>query len=527
MEAEGPNAARVSVGEFILDRDDERLIGAHGPVRLGNKAYRIFEALVGNRGRLLTKDSIFSTVWDGTIVSESALTSVIKELRRALGDDPKAPRYIESVYGRGYRLVAPIGTAASEPRREAGAPAPPPAASGGPPLILVAGFNDEAIRERMPHCAAAIREEIISGLSRFREIQLVAQDEGSDPPRSADGEARGYQLTATFLPSGDDVKVIARAKRMRDGRVIWAETMALGDTGAARGVEQIVRRIVGSAFPAVDDDLFDALPQASNSFYDRYLIAKRRSLAASSFAEASAAARELEALVAERPDFALAYPPLVRLYNIDFGYTALGSSDSGTRDRALALAKAGLAADRGHVHAYTVLGFCHLYHGQFGEAARCFEQALERNPYNPVRLNEVATGMIYLGEFDRARDLLDLSLRLQQFASDNHHEDLGWLNLLTGEPEAACRAFAAMASPSIWSELYLALCEPDERRRIASAAAWRARIERGWHDDAPPSTERIAQWIRDHHPFKGDSGRLFFERAERLLSVADSPATAQ
>jgi hypothetical protein len=47
-------------------------------------------------------------VWDGTIVSESALTSVVKELRRALGDDARAPRYIESVYGRGYRLLSHV-----------------------------------------------------------------------------------------------------------------------------------------------------------------------------------------------------------------------------------------------------------------------------------------------------------------------------------------------------------------------------------------------------------------------------------
>ena len=98
---------RQRFGDFTIDRADERLIGPQGPVKIGNKAFQVLAMLIDHEGRLLTKDALFSSVWDGMIVSESSLTSVIKELRRALGDDPRAPRYIESVYGRGYRLCRP------------------------------------------------------------------------------------------------------------------------------------------------------------------------------------------------------------------------------------------------------------------------------------------------------------------------------------------------------------------------------------------------------------------------------------
>lgn len=98
----------IRFGDFVLDVQDARLIGPDGPVHVGNKAIGVLEALINGGGRLLTKDALFETVWDGTIVSESALTSVIKELRRALGDTGKPTRFIESVYGRGYRFVARI-----------------------------------------------------------------------------------------------------------------------------------------------------------------------------------------------------------------------------------------------------------------------------------------------------------------------------------------------------------------------------------------------------------------------------------
>jgi DNA-binding winged helix-turn-helix (wHTH) protein len=105
----------LSFGDFTIDRRDERLLGPQGPVRLGNKAFRVLLELARLEGRLVTKDALFSSAWDGTIVSESALTSVIKELRRALGDESKTPRYIESIYGRGYRLLPEVTRSAQRP----------------------------------------------------------------------------------------------------------------------------------------------------------------------------------------------------------------------------------------------------------------------------------------------------------------------------------------------------------------------------------------------------------------------------
>lgn len=95
-------------GPFTVSQADERLIGPEGPIKLGHKAFEVLVELIRQDGLLVTKDALFASVWDGTIVSESALTSAVKELRRALGDESKAPRYIESVYGRGYRFLVPI-----------------------------------------------------------------------------------------------------------------------------------------------------------------------------------------------------------------------------------------------------------------------------------------------------------------------------------------------------------------------------------------------------------------------------------
>ena len=179
---------KFALGDFIVDRADERVLGPNGPLKLGHKAYRVLLSLAEQDGKLLTKDALFSSVWDGTTVSESALTSVIKELRRALGDESRTPRYIESVYGRGYRLLEPVRPVGPE----AGAPnqvrRPSPIngaraeedAEARPPVVLVSAFQDDSVRARHPHVASALREEVLSGLSRFREIQLIADNRAEE-----------------------------------------------------------------------------------------------------------------------------------------------------------------------------------------------------------------------------------------------------------------------------------------------------------------------------------------------------------
>lgn len=512
------SAGNLAFGDYVIDRADERLIGPSGPIRLGNKAWRVLVSLIEQDGRLLTKDALFETVWDGTIVTESSLTSAIKELRRALGDESRTPRYIESVYGRGYRFIAPVSPAGEAPASPAVAPAAPaPAARVGkrehqPPLIVVSAFRDEAVRATHPWYAAQLREEILSGLSRFREVQLVADDRPEAEAAQGRSAERGYQLVATLLPDGDGLRLIARTRRLGDGLVLWAETLSLADTGAAGSVEKIVRRIAGAVLPAVDEDLLAGLPRESDDLYDRYLIAKRRSWTAASFNEAKQAATALEAIIAERPGFGLAYAPLVRLYNTDFGYTAFGASGAAERDRALELAKTGLDADRTNVHACTVLGFCHLWHHQAGQARVCFERALAQNPYYPVRLSECATGLMFMGAFDEARELIFRAVELNPVPDDWFHEDLGRLLLFEGDFEGGLRALGSIARCSIWAELYRTLCEIGLGLDSAAAnlAAWRKRVDEGWHAAAAPTDAQVAAWIRHHNPLPAaDADRVF------------------
>jgi DNA-binding winged helix-turn-helix (wHTH) protein/tetratricopeptide (TPR) repeat protein len=95
-------------GSFRLDADNAVLWREAETVSLPPKAFALLHYLVSHPGRLLTKDTLLDAVWQRRYVSESVLKGCVNELRKALADDPKSPRYIETVAKHGYRFIAEV-----------------------------------------------------------------------------------------------------------------------------------------------------------------------------------------------------------------------------------------------------------------------------------------------------------------------------------------------------------------------------------------------------------------------------------
>src|SRR5204862_2730374 len=98
----------VQFGEFELDEADARLARANQPIALAPKAFEVLCALVHQTGQLMTKSALLDAVWGHQHISESVLKTMISDLREALSDNPRAPRYSETASRRGYRFIAEV-----------------------------------------------------------------------------------------------------------------------------------------------------------------------------------------------------------------------------------------------------------------------------------------------------------------------------------------------------------------------------------------------------------------------------------
>jgi len=100
-------------GTFELDDADFCLFQEGRRVPLEPRALRVLLLFVQHPGKLLQKDFILEAVWKGTFVEESTLTRAVAILRKQLGDDPRAPTYIETVPTLGYRFIAKVETSSN------------------------------------------------------------------------------------------------------------------------------------------------------------------------------------------------------------------------------------------------------------------------------------------------------------------------------------------------------------------------------------------------------------------------------
>ena len=95
-------------GEFSLDPSNLRLTAKGVNCPLEPKSFRLLQFLIENRDRAVSKDEILSGVWDDVAVTDNALTRAIGQIRKALDDNPKEPKFIETVPTVGYRFIGQL-----------------------------------------------------------------------------------------------------------------------------------------------------------------------------------------------------------------------------------------------------------------------------------------------------------------------------------------------------------------------------------------------------------------------------------
>ncbi len=166
--------------------------------RVDYKAMQVLTCLAESPGEEVPKERIFDTVWSGTAVTDDVLTGAVSTLRRALGDDARSPRFIQTIPRVGYRLIAPVRTGASTiPRRRRwplaaavlvtalvviavarwpAADAPPPSPPRSLAVLPLANFTGDAEQELLAD-GTAMRCCLTGGLTAPRTC---------DPPTSSE-----------------------------------------------------------------------------------------------------------------------------------------------------------------------------------------------------------------------------------------------------------------------------------------------------------------------------------------------------
>ncbi|HEY8518401.1 MAG TPA: AAA family ATPase [Candidatus Binatia bacterium] len=188
-------ATQYLFGDFILDVGEQRLLRGTTPLRLTQKSLAVLQCLVERAGTLVTKDQLLDTVWHGIAVGDAVLKVHVGEIRKALGDDARAPRYVETLHRRGYRFLVPVEVVAAGDghlrRRDDGAPTSP--------LPRVARVRTE--EEVAPVGREAVLEQIVQAWLRAsagaRQVVFLTGEPGIGKTTVVDAFVARVAATAT------------------------------------------------------------------------------------------------------------------------------------------------------------------------------------------------------------------------------------------------------------------------------------------------------------------------------------------
>ena len=224
--------------DCVLDLDRFELRRNGEPVALEPQAMRILIELINHRDRVVAKTELLDSVWGDRFVSESALTSQIKAVRRAVGDTGRDQRIVKTLHGRGYMFVAPI---TSVPQSE-------PTIERPNPVLAVLPFVKLRAEPGQAHVAEGLTHDIITALSKHRWLRVLAR-------ATTEGYAGAAEATARLRDELDVDYVVAGTVRLGEGRLRVTASLIDTNEGVCRWAERYDRTI---------EDLFDVLDEITD-----------------------------------------------------------------------------------------------------------------------------------------------------------------------------------------------------------------------------------------------------------------------
>ena len=407
-------------GEYRLDLARRELRRGAEPVAMEPQVFDLLVYLVRHRDRVVGKDDLLQTIWGGRIVSESALTTRINAVRRAVGDSGDQQRLIRTFQRKGFRFVAeieetPEGGGHSDCTLAAEAGLVPPLPLPEKPSIAVLPFANIGDDPEQQHFADGMVEEVITALARIRWLFVIARsstftykDHTVDVKRVGRELGVRYVLDGSVRRSGDRVRICAQLLDAETGEHLWADR-----------------------FDGTIDDVFELQDQVA--------------IRVAGVIEPTMEAMELRRS-ARRPTNDLTAHDLY-LRALPGSY----SCDARLLLQALQLLERAIALDPGFAPALAAAAGCRQFLDTSGwagdpetnrlKAVDLARRAIQADGNDPVVLTEAARVLAYFtDELEPAIAMIERALALNPSHARGWYWN-GWLRLFAGEPDSAIGHF--------------------------------------------------------------------------------------
>ncbi|HET6670592.1 MAG TPA: winged helix-turn-helix domain-containing protein [Pyrinomonadaceae bacterium] len=494
MENSKQTTAQVQCFDNVaIDRSNFRVRKGEELKALTPRAFDVLTYLIDHRGRVVEKQELFEKIWKETFVSDNALTRAVKEIRRELGDDAGAPRYIETVHKRGYRFIAELKDVPADRLDSEAAPeaaiSPASIELGNQPtqgpavtrlktpkvvaalvfaalVIVVAAIIYFARTEKAIHSLAVlplenasadaskdymsdgITENLINSLSQLPQLKVIPRTtafrykgQQIDPQKVGRDLGVDAVLTGRIIQQGDDLIVQAELTNTADGSQRWGGRYSRKVADVFVLQEEIAREISNKLrlkLTGEDEKRLTRRYTDNAEAYELYLKGRYHLNKLTPPEVQISVSYFQQAIVIDR-SYALAYVGLAAAYHALALSVDMPSTEFFPKSKAAALQA--IEIDEGLAEAHAVLGFAILFYDwDWASAENQFKRALTLSPNSADSHFSYAGFLAVLGRHDealteikRAREIDPLDLRVNtlegQFLILAGHTDEGLTRL--------------------------------------------------------------------------------------------------
>jgi TolB-like protein/class 3 adenylate cyclase len=388
------------------------------------------------------------------------------------------------------------------------------------PAIAVLPFQNLSEDPQQSYFSDGFAEDVIIALSRFRTLSVIARtssfmyrDQGVDVAQIGSQLGASFAVQGSVRKIGDRIRINVQLVRCKDRGHIWAERYDTDLSNLFGVQDELTQRIVATLVPRLEEEELQGArrrPTQEMRAYDCYLRGREKFYAATDQAGWNEARDLFEAAIAIDDTFARAYCYLAALHNRAAAHRPAGLPVDALRETARSLSLKAVSLDASDPLAQLSVAWAHIWRGEFDAAERHLEIATRLNPNDADRAMDRGTTLVYLGQPEKAIEVMSAGMQLNPFHNESYAIDLAEAYFVARRYDDMLAITETLPHLSLrfmaWRAAALALSNRVGEAQ-QQARAFVDGVRRVWEGDPGADEPAYVQWLLSLSPFKREEDR--------------------
>lgn len=470
--------------DWYVDPDTGRISRQGAETKLEPKVMALLVYLANHAGDVMSRETIEAEVWKDVVVGYDALASTVIKLRKALGDNSRQPRFIETVSKKGYRLIAPVHLSLSVDSPvvqhawqkqnkpylfpaivislavvaviiynllKPATPLQPVTLTAKQASLVVLPFTNLSDDPKQEYFSDGITEDLIIDLSRYSRLKVISQRTTfSYKTRTialktlSDELGVQYVVEGSVRRDGKRIRVNVQLIDVNSGINLWAERYDRRTTGIFDVQDEVRKKIVDALeITLTEEERHREQQRHTDSFeaYDFFLRGQAQLVRRASASDNNLAKEFMQKAIGTDPAFARAHAALALIYADAYRFDWADHPDK-TRQLALSTGQRAIELDPRSPQAFWIMGYIYLFlYEDHLKAIEMAQRSILLNPDNLDAINMLAVTHAFGDEPQKAKLLMQELMHKNKHYSAMVPSVLGLANLRLGHYSEALNAY--------------------------------------------------------------------------------------